>query len=261
MRRKTMRNLDLNVERKRIVDFIRNYLKGSGFTKVVFGLSGGLDSAVAGALAVEVLGPENVIAAILPYKITAASSLEHAELMVKTIGIQSHTIDLTPMTEPYFQLYEPQADRSRKGNWLARLRMNVLFDRSAKHRALVMGTGNRSEIMTGYFTLFGDAACAFEPIAHLYKTEVAKLAELLGVPSQIIAKAPSADLWEGQSDEEDLGFSYPVLDEILDFLEHNSLTSATDEDLKFPRSLYEKVDKMVKATAFKRVLPPSLEMT
>lgn len=255
-----MRNLDLNIERKRIVDFIRSYLKSSGFTKVVFGLSGGLDSAVAGALAVEALGPQNVIAAILPYKITASNSLEHAELMVKSFGMQSYNIDLTPMTEPYFELYEPQADRSRKGNWLARLRMNVLFDLSAKHRALVMGTGNRSEIMVGYFTLFGDAACAFEPIAHLYKTEVAKLAELLEIPSQIIKKAPSADLWEGQSDEKDLGFSYPVLDEILDFLEHNTLESASDENLKFPRSMYEKVDKMVSATAFKRALPPSLEM-
>ncbi len=255
-----MRKLDLNIERKRSVEFIRSYLKEAGFNKIVFGLSGGLDSAVAGALAVEALGAENVIAAILPYKNSASASLEHADLMVQTLGIQNYNIDLTAMTDAYFELHEPQADRARKGNWLARMRMCVLFDLSAKHRALVMGTGNRSEIMVGYFTLFGDAACAFEPIAHLYKTEVAKLAELLGIPQQIIKKAPSADLWEGQSDEEDLGFTYPVLDEVLDFLETSVLENTPDEDLKFPRQIYETVAKMVKATAFKRVLPPSLEM-
>ncbi len=254
-----MRNLDLNKEKDRITCFIRAYLQSAGFGKVVLGLSGGVDSAVCCALAVEALGRENVIAAMLPYKTSHPDSLADALNLATLLGIEHHTIDISPMADAYFNRYEPQAGSLRRGNWLARTRMCVLFDLSARHRALVLGTSNRTELMVGYFTQFGDSACAMEPIGHLYKTEVWQLARLLGIPDKIVAKTPTADLWSGQSDEADLGLSYPVLDEILYALTELDVNARASENLDHPAELYQKVDRMITASAFKRKMPPLLE--
>ena len=154
---------------------------------------------------------------------------------------------------------DPTADALRRGNWLARTRMCVLYDLSARHRALVLGTSNRSELLVGYFTQYGDSACAFEPIGHLYKSEVWELARLLGIPDKIINKTPTADLWSGQSDEADLGLSYPVLDDILYALTELDVNAGASENLDHPAELYQKVDRMITNSAFKRKLPPVLE--
>ncbi|MDD4224594.1 MAG: NAD+ synthase [Candidatus Cloacimonetes bacterium] len=254
-----MRKLDLQPEKIRIIAFIRDYLNGAGFAKVVLGLSGGVDSAVCAALAVEALGKENVIAALLPYKSSHPDSLADAADLARQLGIEQHVIEITPMADAYFNTYEPAADALRRGNWLARTRMCVLYDLSARHRALVLGTSNRSELLVGYFTQYGDSACAFEPIGHLYKTEVWELARLLGIPDKIINKTPTADLWSGQSDEADLGLSYPVLDDILYALTELDVNAGASENLDHPAELYQKVDRMITNSAFKRKLPPVLE--
>lgn len=254
-----MRQLELNKEKDRIIGFIQHYLKDTGFEKVVLGLSGGVDSAVSAALAVAALGKENVIAVMLPYKNSHSDSLADAVDLARKLQIEHCAINITPMADAYFDTYEPHADHLRKGNWLARTRSCVLFDLSAKHHALVLGTSNRTELMVGYFTQFGDSACAFEPIGHLYKTEVWQLAKLLGIPDKIINKTPTADLWAGQSDEADLGLSYPVLDEILYSLTELDVNVNASENLDYPQELYLKVDRMISNSAFKRRLPPLLE--
>lgn len=254
-----MRTLDLIKERERITGFIRDYLREAGFEKVVLGLSGGVDSAVCCALAVRALGADNVIAAILPYKNSHPDSQADASSFAQSLGVEHQVIDITPMAEAWFGSYAPDANDLRRGNWLARTRMCVLYDLSAARRALVLGTSNRTELMVGYFTQFGDSACAFEPIGHLYKTEVWALARLLEIPPKIVNKVPTADLWAGQTDEADLGISYPVLDELVYTLTELDVNVEASEDLPHPRQLYQKVDRMIRGSAFKRALPPTLE--
>ena len=254
-----MRSLDLNKELDRILDFIRNYLHSSGFEKVVLGLSGGVDSAVTAALAVRALGRHNVIAAMMPYVSSHPDSLNDALKLAEQLKIEARTVLISPLVDYYFDEYDPQANSLRRGNWMARLRMNVLYDLTAKEKALVIGTSNRTELLVGYFTQFGDSACAFEPIGHLYKTEVWQLAALLGIPEKIITKIPTADLWQGQTDEADLGMRYAELDEIIYELTELDLDLAGSLNLKYPREQYQKVERMIRASAFKRQLPPVLE--
>lgn len=254
-----MRKLDLNVETERILGFIREYLAASGFQKLIIGLSGGVDSAVSAALAVRALGKENVIAVLLPYKSSHPDSLADAETLAQQLQIEYHVVEITAMTDAYFETYEPQATPLRRGNWMARTRMCVLFDLSAKYRALVLGTSNRTELLVGYFTQFGDSACALEPIGHLYKTEVWQLARLLNIPAKIVDKVPTADLWQGQSDEADLGMRYPELDEILYTLTELDINADASENMQFPKEKYARVEKLIRNSAFKRQLPPVLE--
>ncbi|MBP9038642.1 MAG: NAD+ synthase [Candidatus Syntrophosphaera sp.] len=254
-----MRNLDLNKEKVRIIDFIRNYLSNAERDILVVGLSGGVDSAVSTALAVEALGSSNVTALIMPYESSNSESVADASELAKQLGIDYQIIDITPVTKAYFENYAPEADHLRIGNWLARIRMCVLYDFSAKLQALVLGTSNRTEFMIGYFTQFGDSACAFEPIGHLYKTEVWKLAKILHIPEKIINKTPTADLWPGQSDEQEIGISYPVLDEIVYELTELHLSISSTENLSYPVELYQKVERMIQSSAFKRRMPLILE--
>ena len=254
-----MRNLDLNKEKVRIIDFIRNYLSNAERDRLVVGLSGGVDSAVSTALAVEAIGSSNVTALIMPYETSNSESVADASELAKQLGIDYQIIDITPVTKAYFENYAPEADHLRIGNWLARIRMCVLYDFSAKLQALVLGTSNRTEFMIGYFTQFGDSACAFEPIGHLYKTEVWKLAKLLNIPEKIIDKTPTADLWPGQSDEQEIGISYPVLDEIVYELTELHLSISATENLSYPVELYQKVERMIQSSAFKRRMPLILE--
>ena len=199
-------------EIERIVAFIQNYCANTKFTNLLIGLSGGIDSALVAALAVQAIGKKCVIAYNLPHRNSHPESAADALLMANHLDIPLQTIKIDDLVEKYFEHYAPDASSLRKGNWMARIRMNILYDQAAKHNALVIGTSNRSEYLVGYFTQFGDSACAFEPIAHLYKTEVWEIAREIGLPDKIIQKTPTADLWAGQSDETEMGITYPVLE-------------------------------------------------
>lgn len=255
-----MRNLDLTLEKDRILAFMREYLQNAGIERMIVGLSGGVDSSVTVALAVEALGKDKVTGVMMPYKTSHPDSLADARLLAEQLGIKYSVVDITPMTDAYFATYQPEAEALRRGNWMARTRMCVLYDLSAKIPALVAGTSNRTELLVGYFTQFGDSACALEPIGHLYKTEVWELAKLLSVPDKIISKPPTADLWQGQTDEGELGISYAVLDEILYDLTELDLNANDSTTLRFSKELYQKVAHLVERSAFKRQMPPVPEL-
>lgn len=251
-----MRNFDPVLETERIVGFVRGYMQNAGLGSVVLGLSGGVDSAVCAALAVRALGSANVSALAMPYRSSHPDSLDDAQQLADDLGIACHKIEITPFVDAYFNSIDPEASPLRRGNWMARIRMNILFDHSAKLSALVLGTSNRTELMVGYFTQFGDSACAFEPIGHLYKTEVWRLARTLNISPKIIDKAPSADLWRGQTDEADLGMPYRELDEILYELTELDLDFRSSQTLKYPLEQYQRVDRLIRISEFKRHLPP-----
>lgn len=206
--------LDYAVTAQILSAFIEDEVRKSGFGRVVVGLSGGVDSATAAALASKALGPRNVWGLLLPYRESSPESREHAALVVRWLEINSETIDISPMIDAYFA-HEPEADRVRRGNKMARERMTILYDYSAKLRALVLGTSNKTELLLGYGTLYGDMASALNPLGDLYKTHIRGLARHLGVPPAISGKAPSADLWAGQTDEAELGFTYEDVDRLL----------------------------------------------
>ena len=172
----------------------------------MIGLSGGIDSALSFVLAVEALGAENVLAVRMPYKSSSPDSLEHAQMLIDQFKVQSETIEITDMVEPLFE-HDPEITKQRKGNIMARQRMIVLYDQSEAFKGLVIGTSNKTEILLGYSTLWGDMASAVNPMGDLYKTQVRQLARALGIPSVIVDKPPSADLWVGQTDEDELGFT------------------------------------------------------
>lgn len=199
-----------------LVRALRDEVHRTGFRRGVVGLSGGIDSAVVAALAARALGAGEVVAAALPVRGSAPSSLEHARLAAAAAGVALRVLDLGPALEAAeAALPGAGADRTRRGNLAARLRMAALYDLSAAERALVVGTGNKTEILLGYTTLWGDMAAALHPLGDLYKGEVRALARHLGVPAPILDKPPSADLWEGQTDEGELGFTYDDADRVL----------------------------------------------
>jgi len=240
-------------EIERTVEFIRDYCAKSNFTNLVIGLSGGIDSALVAALAVRAMGKECVFAYNLPYRKSNPESAADALLVTNQLGIPLQTIKIDELVDSYFENNAPDASPLRKGNWMARIRMNILYDQAVQHKALVIGTSNRSEYMVGYFTQFGDAACAFEPIAHLYKTDVWEISKEIGLPEKVINKIPSADLWSGQSDESEMGISYPILDSILKYLSEGFTRPKVEE------KMIEKVKMMIENSRFKRELPPHLE--
>ncbi len=202
-----------------LVAFLRDEFARRGFTKAVVGVSGGVDSAVVAALAARALGPENVIGVRLPYRTSSPDSLAHAELVMNQLGIHQRTLDISAAVDGYLAA-EPDADNARRGNVMARLRMIALFDLSAKHRALPLGTGNKSERLLGYFTWHADDSPPVNAIGDLFKTQVWALATHLGIPAEIVNKPASADLVAGQTDEADFGVTYAVADEILNWLLH-----------------------------------------
>ncbi|WP_448820122.1 NAD+ synthase [Cetobacterium sp.] len=247
-------DLELNLVEEILVDFLREEAKKVGFSKVVLGLSGGIDSALVAYLAAKAFGPENVLGILMPYKTSSKESVEHAKLVVEDLGIKSKLIEITPMVEPYFQM-NPDMDGLRKGNRMARERMCILFDYSAKEKALVLGTSNKTEMLLGYSTQFGDAASAINAIGDLYKTQVWELSKYMGIPQPLIDKKPSADLWEGQTDESELGFSYRVADEILFALIDER--EKKDEIIKkgYPEEIVNKIIWKIKMSQYKRKLP------
>ncbi|MBN2460377.1 MAG: NAD+ synthase [Candidatus Cloacimonetes bacterium] len=239
-----------------IVAFIKKQLHDAGFEKIIVGLSGGVDSAVTAALSVRTVGRENVSALLLPYTHSSQDSLEDAAGLAQKLKIQYEIINISPVVDAYFDNYGKEADSLRRGNLMARVRMCVLYDFSAKYKALVAGTGNRSELLTGYCTQYGDSACAFEPLGHLYKTEVTALARALDIPAAIIKKPPTADLWLHQTDEDELGMSYAELDEILHQLVDLEKSAAEIQNSGIEPGRIERVVNLMKNSEFKRHLPP-----
>jgi len=243
-------DLDARELSKILVSFIRDFCKRSGFQKVVLGLSGGLDSTVVAYLACRALGRRNVLALILPYKQSDPQSLRDARKVVRSLGIRSKVIDITPMVDAYYRRF-PDKNRVRKGNKLARERMSVLYDFSAREKALVIGTGNKTEILLGYCTIHGDAAYAFNPIGDLYKSQVRLLAMELGVPQEIIDKPPSADLWRGQTDENELGATYEEMDRFLYHLVDKKLGPAKLKRMGYKPAFIKRIVGIMKRNEFK----------
>jgi len=245
-------NLNLNPEitKRLLTDFIREEVSKAGFTKSIIGLSGGVDSALVAFLATEALGKENVIAVLMPYRTSNPESITDAMLIVKELAIRYETVNISPMVDAYLGTAS-NVDNIRRGNVMARQRMIVLYDISAREKALVIGTSNKTEILLGYGTLFGDTACAINPLGDLYKTHVWQLAEAIGVPKKIIEKIPSADLWAGQTDEGELGFSYKLVDQLLYFMIDERCSEVQLIERGFEESFIEKVKRLIQKNEFK----------
>ncbi|WP_457680466.1 NAD+ synthase [Thermovibrio sp.] len=237
-----------------LVNFIRQELYKAGFKKAVIGLSGGVDSSLSAFLAVEALGRESVIGISMPYKTSSPSSREDARLVAETLKIEFHEIDITPQIDAYYERFK-DADPVRKGNKMARERMSILYDFAHWKGALVLGTSNKSELLIGYSTRWGDSAHDVNPIGDLYKTQVWEMASFVGVPEKIVKKKPSADLWPGQTDEGELGLTYHTLDQIL--IGYVDLRLQREDLIRagFKKELVDKVLNMVKRSQYKRKMP------
>ena len=236
-----------------LIAFLRDEFERRGFKRAVVGISGGVDSAVVATLAARALGPENVIGVRMPYRTSSADSLTHAQQLIDAIGIESRTLDISGAVDGYLA-QEPDADAARRGNVMARMRMIALFDLSAKHQALPLGTGNKSERLLGYFTWHADDSPPVNPIGDLFKTQLWALARHLGVPKAIIEKPASADLVSGQTDEGDFGISYAKADVILNWL-LNGYTAAELAGRGFDAVEVELVRRRLDGTHWKRKLP------
>ncbi|HEU4990870.1 MAG TPA: NAD+ synthase, partial [Gemmatimonadaceae bacterium] len=236
-----------------LVAFLRDELRQRGYTKAIVGVSGGVDSAVTAFLAARALGPENVIGVRMPYRTSSPQSSAHGQLVIDTLGIEGRTVDISAAVDGYLAT-APDADATRRGNVMARTRMIVLFDLSAREGAIPLGTGNKTERMFGYFTWHADDTPPVNPIGDLFKTQVWELARHLGVPGAIVDKPPTADLVAGQTDEGDFGISYAKADQILNWL----LAGYTGADLAargFDAAEVALVEKRVARTHWKRKLP------
>lgn len=257
-----MIDLTINSELTRsiLTGFIQSEITRVGYTKAVIALSGGIDSALSCWLAAEALGAENVLAVRMPYKTSSPDSLQHAQVVIDALGVPSLTIPITEMVEPYFNRF-PEMSRLRRANIMARQRMIVIYDQSEAFRGLVVGTGNKTEIMLGYTTLYGDSACAINPLGDLYKTQVRQLSRDLGIPTEIIQKPPSADLWENQTDEGELGFTYEQVDKLLYLLVDQRYSPEDCVEAGFEESFVQVVIERMRRNHFKRILPPIAKLS
>ncbi|SEN34928.1 NAD+ synthase [Lihuaxuella thermophila] len=252
--------LDEELTTKLLTTALSEEVEKAGFKRVILGLSGGIDSALSLYLCVKAFGKENVIAVRMPYKTSSRSSLEDAQAAIDDTGVKSLTIDITPQIDAYFERM-PEATPLRRGNKMARERMTILYDLSAHFDALVIGTSNRTEILLGYGTQYGDTASAINPLGDLYKTQVRQLAAYLGVPEQIITKPPSADLWEDQTDEGELGFSYLDVDRLLYYMIDQRLPIEQLRELNFSDAFIEKVSTRIIRNQYKRTMPVILKVS
>ncbi len=240
---------------KILTSFIKEELTKFGFKTGILGLSGGLDSSVCAFLATKALKPANVIALILPYGKSFEPDIKDALKVAKFLGIRSEIIDISPMVDAYYSRY-PFSDRIIKGNKMARERMSILYDYSARERALILGTSNKTELLLGYGTIHGDMACGINPLGDLYKTQIRQLAEYLGIPEKIREKIPSAGLWSGQTDEGELGLTYETIDKILYQLIDLRKSKKDVISIGFKKADVEKLINLIKNSEFKRKLPP-----
>jgi NAD+ synthase len=247
--------MDCALVERWLVEFLREEVdRRRGFTDVVVGLSGGVDSALVAFLAVKAFGASHVHALTLPYRTSNPESLAHATLVATQLGIPHRTIDISGAVDGYLQAHEPDADPSRRGNVMARERMIVLFDQSAKLRALPLGTGNKTERLFGYFTWHADDSPPINPIGDLYKSQVWALARHMGVPAAIVEKPATADLVKGQTDEGDLGIPYAKADAILYWLLRGT-RPADIVPLGFTAEEIAVVERRLGSTHWKRRLP------
>ncbi len=248
-------HIDTDLAHSILVGFVRSEIQRTGMQKAVLGLSGGIDSALSCFLAAEALGPENVLAMRLPYKTSSSDSYNHAQLVIDQLGVQTLTIDISPIADGLIN-QQPGISRMRMGNIMSRSRMICLYDQSAAFNALVVGTCNKTEILLGYSTLYGDSACAINPIGDLYKAQVRELSRALEIPDIIIDKAPTADLWAGQTDEDELGFTYEEVDRLLYLLIDERYKPQECIEIGFDEKFVNLVVKRVQRNQFKRILPP-----
>ena len=248
--------LEINTDltRKILVGFIRDSIQKVGFQRAVIGLSGGIDSALSAFLTAEAIGAENLKCFRMPHRISSEDSLTDAQAVIDALGCASDTVEITDMVEPLFERF-PDADHQRRGNVMARARMIVLYDQSVDFSGLVMGTSNKTEFLLGYTTLFGDSAAAIQPLADLYKYQVRQMARALGVPQSIIEKAPSADLWEGQTDEGELGYTYDAVDQLLYLLVDRRYRPEECVEEGFEEGFVNKVWRQVRMNHYKRTMP------
>ncbi|MBI5824845.1 MAG: NAD+ synthase [Chloroflexi bacterium] len=250
-------NLSINTDLARdiLTGFIKFEITRIGMSRAIINLSGGLDSALSCALAVEALGAENVTALRLPYRTSSPDSVAHAQLMIDQFNVKSETIDISAMVDPLIHR-DPAITNIRKGNIMARVRMIVLYDQSEVFKALPVGTGNKTEILLGYSTMYGDSASAINPIGDLYKTQVRQLSRAMNIPAPIIDKAPSADLWEDQTDEKELGFTYEEVDKLLYLLVDQRYSPQEAVEAGFDEAFVKTVTTRIRRNQFKRMQPP-----
>src|SRR5215216_1026435 len=252
--------INTDVARLILTNFIRSEVTRVGFQRVVINLSGGLDSALSCALATEAMGAENVVALRLPYRTSSQDSLDHAQLMIDKFKIPSETIDITGIVDPLIE-HNSEMSNTRKGNIMARSRMIVLYDQSESFKALPIGTSNKTEILLGYTTMWGDMASAINPIGDLYKTQVRQLSRALEIPYAIIDKPPSADLWVGQTDEGELGFTYEQVDKLLYLLVDHRFSAQECVEEGFDEAFVNAILKRVRRNQFKRMMPPIAKLS
>jgi len=237
-----------------LTGFIRDSIKKAGMTRAVIGLSGGIDSAVSAYLSARALGRENVLALRMPYTTSSPESLRDAGAVIEDLSLPQLTVSISEMADPLIERF-PEMSNLRKGNIMARLRMIALYDQSMAWGGLVMGTSNKTEFLLGYSTIYGDSGVALHPIADLYKCQVRQMARHLGVPDGIVSKPPSADLWVGQTDEDELGFTYDEADQVLFLLVDERYTVDEVAAEGFDRDFVLKIWERVKANHYKRTMP------
>jgi NAD+ synthase len=241
---------------KVLVRFIRDGLGKCGCKKGLLGISGGLDSAVCATLAARALGPLNVLGLIMPYGKAFPEDIRDAENLARRLGIRHRTIDIAAQIDAYFAAY-PTKSRIQRGNKMARERMSVLYDFSAREGSFVLGTSNKTELLIGYGTIHGDMACAINPMGDLYKTQVRELAAHLRVPAAIRRKSPTAGLWPGQTDEAEIGLSYEELDDILCGLVEGRKRRKEIIEAGHRPAAVDRVVRMIRNSEFKRK-PPTI---
>lgn len=255
--------IDGAVARRLIVEFIYAHMRQTGFERAVLALSGGLDSALVAYLTAEAIGAANLLCVLMPYRTSSAASRGDAEEIVRRLGCASRVVDVTPMVDGYFEtaLGGEEANRLRRGNLAARMRMAVAYDQSVTWNGLVMGTSNKTEALLGYTTIFGDNAAALLPIGDLYKSQVRQLAAEVGVPHEVLVKPPTADLWAGQTDEEEVGLSYAELDRLLFWMVDRRRSRAQLLAAGFEEAKIDLVERLVARSEYKRQMPPIAKLS